>query len=337
MTQQQLGDDELEQLIRAHHFAPEGSDFPIRRVLHMISMGLDCDAVWIELANEGQTYIVAANRDVPPTWANPCGITAHVLSAGQAQEYSPLPSGHGGHNEFQRESGVLTLACWPLLGSGMKPIGALLAARHRAGVLNENDRKLISDGVRVIEDILSLRSESIRDPLTGCFNRRYFEQQLSQEARRSARTELPLTIAMIDVDRFKSYNDSAGHVAGDNALRLIGHALQESVRRAGDLPCRIGGEEFALVLPGTKSEHAQLLLERVAGQVRQLQIANPGNGGAVLTVSIGHATVTKQGGNAELQLLDYVEFADKALYRAKETGRDRVIAFDQLASDSAAD
>jgi diguanylate cyclase (GGDEF)-like protein len=162
------------------------------------------------------------------------------------------------------------------------------------------------------------------DGLTGIANRRQFDATLEAEWRRSARTQAPLSLLMIDVDCFKGYNDRCGHLAGDECLRRVAGALAGQPRRPADLVARYGGEEFVVVLPETPAEGALQVAESMRGAVQALGLAHPCSlAGPQVTVSIGAATRIPVTGQSPSSLVTY---ADKALYRAKRGGRNRVEA-----------
>ena len=167
----------------------------------------------------------------------------------------------------------------------------------------------------------SLRQQSIRDPLTGLFNRRYLEESLAVEIQRAKRSNSPFSVLMIDLDHFKRFNDTHGHEAGDIVLQTLGQFLQRHVR-GGDIACRYGGEEFILVLPGTNLELAQQRAEELSAGVRTLQVDFSGTSLGPLSISAGVATFPNHGDGAEMVL----QAADLALYQAKNEGRDRVVS-----------
>ena len=153
------------------------------------------------------------------------------------------------------------------------------------------------------------------DGLTGLSNRRHFDEYLELEWRRAMRDQAQLSLLMIDVDFFKTYNDSFGHVEGDEALRKVAAAIREASSRPSDLPARYGGEEFALVLPNTSPGGARLVAEKLRMAVEALKIPHiaPAEG-ASLTISIGLSTMTPVQGTDCRQL---IMAADKGLYTAK--------------------
>lgn len=174
-----------------------------------------------------------------------------------------------------------------------------------------------------------LRDQSIRDPLTGLFNRRYLEEALPAHLHRAARQRTPVAVLMADVDHFKRFNDSFGHESGDLALREIAACISDNVR-GEDLACRYGGEEFVLVLAGASAEEARARAEELGESVRSLRaLSDNGVVGQALTISIGIAVYPDDGATGR----DLVRVADVALYRAKSEGRDRVVCSGEGRSD----
>ena len=158
------------------------------------------------------------------------------------------------------------------------------------------------------------------DPLTGVANRRRFDEMLQAEFGRAQREQMPLSLLMIDIDHFKKYNDRRGHPAGDECLIRIAHTIRTQLHRPTDTLARIGGEEFAVLLPGTRVEGACERAETIRQGIEHLAVAHPRGG--VVTISIGvAATRGLAGPQTGPELL---ELADRALYRAKEAGRNRV-------------
>lgn len=168
-----------------------------------------------------------------------------------------------------------------------------------------------------------LRKLVFLDGLSGVYNRRYFDQQLTIEWGRSSRSTAPMSVLMIDVDYFKAFNDRYGHQAGDDCLRQIAGALKVSLKRPADLVARYGGEEFSCILPDTAFEDALVLAKDMEARVRGLHIKHETSelANKVASVSIGLATrtVDSQGDATTL-----IGLADAQLYMAKQAGRARV-------------
>ncbi len=167
-----------------------------------------------------------------------------------------------------------------------------------------------------------LKKQADRDELTGLANRRSLLAALNEEWRRMAREKNPLSVIMCDVDRFKAYNDTYGHAAGDECLTSVAAVLDAHTRRAGDLAARYGGEEFLVVLPGTPLQAAAQIAERIRTEIAGLDIAHESSDiAAYLTISLGVATAVP-GPGSSIDIL--LKAADDALYAAKEAGRNRV-------------
>lgn len=167
-----------------------------------------------------------------------------------------------------------------------------------------------------------LRELSRTDPLTGLANRRVFEETLKREFSRARRHKRPLALLMLDVDRFKRFNDTYGHPAGDACLAQVAQVLKEALVRPSDLVARYGGEEFAIVLPETPPHGAKTVSREILDGVRRLAIPHRELPWGVVTVSIGVAACLERFPETPGAL---VELADQALYRAKEDGRNRMV------------
>lgn len=170
----------------------------------------------------------------------------------------------------------------------------------------------------------TLRNQSIRDPLTGLFNRRYMEESLALEVQRAARRHGTLGVVMLDLDHFKRFNDTNGHDAGDQVLRELGALLHQRTR-GGDIACRYGGEEFTLILPDMPLEQVCTRIEEIRLACKQLDLRHRRQSLGTLTISAGVAMFPAHGTNSETLL----RTADLALYRAKAGGRDRVVTADE--------
>jgi diguanylate cyclase (GGDEF)-like protein/PAS domain S-box-containing protein len=178
----------------------------------------------------------------------------------------------------------------------------------------------------------ALQAMALQDSLTGLSNRRHFDRALDQEFRRSVRAGVALGMILFDVDKFKEYNDLYGHQAGDACLRAIASTIPALLNRPGDIAARYGGEEIALLLPGTTEAGAKALAERVAQAVRDLAIAHAGSPHGVVTISAGVEAFVPVRDVDTAALL--VEHADLALYAAKRAGRNAVLAFHEIVDAS---
>ncbi len=222
-------------------------------------------------------------------------------------------------------AGISTL-CVPLGAQGTS-LGLLHVNAPSDGGPGDNDAELIESIAEQLSMAIanlqlreSLRTQSIRDPLTGLFNRRYLEENLQRELMRCERRGLPLSLLMIDVDHFKAFNDQHGHAAGDAVLAHVGRTLESMVRNE-DLACRYGGEEFTVVLPEAGSDVAIQRAEAVRKEIAWSTLVHLRKTLGPVTVSIGVATFPRDGTTPEVLF----ELADASLYRAKAEGRDRVV------------
>jgi len=219
-----------------------------------------------------------------------------------------------------------TYLCMPMMAQG-EAIGLLhLTSGTSPGKLSETKQRM---AVTVTEHIglalanlklrETLRDQSVRDPLTGLFNRRFMEESLERELSRATRSQRTLGLIMIDIDHFKHFNDTYGHEAGDTLLRELGGFLQINVRE-GDIACRYGGEEFILILPEVTISAAVQRAEQLREEFKHRIVKYDGQSLGTITLSFGVALFPLHAATTDALLRQ----ADKALYRAKEAGRDRV-------------
>src|SRR6185295_7253870 len=184
-------------------------------------------------------------------------------------------------------------------------------------------RRLVEERTRALEEANQrLERLSSLDPLTGLANRRRFDEVLDVEWRRGCRSGGPISLALFDLDFFKPFNDTNGHLAGDECLRQVAQVLAGALGRAGDLVARYGGEEFVALLPGLSEPDASALAERLRAGVEGLGLAHAASTVApVVTISGGVATTVADEQRSPAAL---VAAADRALYQAKRGGRNRV-------------
>jgi diguanylate cyclase (GGDEF)-like protein/PAS domain S-box-containing protein len=230
------------------------------------------------------------------------------------------------HSRVESAGGTL---CIPLMAFG-NVIGALqiyIPADRNPGGLTEMQQQIalsIADhGALTLANLQlreALHGQAVRDVLTGLFNRRYMEEALNRELMRAQQNHTTIGVMMFDIDHFKHFNDTYGHLAGDAILRAIAGYLYTRVRSA-DIACRYGGEEFLVILPGAPLTILLQRAEELLTGVRQVQVIHDGRTLGAITVSIGIALFPTHGADAE----SLVRAADNALYQAKRAGRNRVI------------
>jgi diguanylate cyclase (GGDEF)-like protein/PAS domain S-box-containing protein len=230
-----------------------------------------------------------------------------------------------------------TYLCIPVLAQG-EALGVLhFQATEEVAAVADSEMSLqttfagqIGLSVANIRLREALRSQSIKDPLTGLYNRRFLTEMMDREIRRAARAEQSLGVLMLDLDHFKKFNDTYGHDAGDTILREAAVFLTKSIR-IEDTVCRFGGEEFVIILPTADLNAAHTRAERIRSKLRELTVLHQGQSLGMITVSVGVATLPEHGTSAK----ELIEAADAALYRAKREGRDRVVDAVPAPSDEA--
>jgi len=185
-------------------------------------------------------------------------------------------------------------------------------------------RKLInvSSELEIVNS--ELKKQANKDGLTGLANRRYLDKYLRVEISRSIRNKHQLAVILCDVDHFKKYNDSFGHLKGDDCLKDVAKALQSVCKRASDLVARYGGEEFAVVLPDTNIVDAERMAQAMCDAVSGMKCDHPESEHKVVTISMGVYSDEPDKSHNSVYML---EKADEALYKAKESGRNRVVAY----------
>jgi diguanylate cyclase (GGDEF)-like protein len=301
--------------------------------------------------DSGAVYVLNASRDMleaaavwgplPPASQNfaPADCWAH--RRGQVH----LALGHEQWCPHVNDERHLCV-CLPLLAQG-----ATLGILHLTDGLVKDDKadearmaekcklaKILADniglGIANLKLRESMRNLSIRDQLTGLFNRRYMEEALAQEQHRTKRNDARLAVIMIDIDHFKQFNDNFGHDGGDAILRELGAFFRTHVR-GSDIACRYGGEEFALILSPSTAEGARQRAEKIREGARLLSVNHANRDLGAITLSLGVAIFPDHASGAAALL----KAADVALYLAKSNGRDRVVMFagaDRVAGSDAA-
>jgi diguanylate cyclase (GGDEF)-like protein len=216
--------------------------------------------------------------------------------------------------------------CFPMM-VGDHPVGVILVSEGPN--LSQQDWRaveaaaaLVAISVRNVQALVEMRENSLRDGLTGCFNRAHALDTLNGELRRAQRARSPLSMVMFDIDKFKSVNDTYGHLAGDHLLAEVGQRLG-NVLRTSDVKCRYGGDEFLVILPETPAAGARQVAESIRLEMSRI-VLGTGDGEIRVTVSVGVATADHGERNAS----SLVAQADRALYHAKHKGRDQVCSTD---------
>lgn len=237
-------------------------------------------------------------------------VCAHVAAGGERpQPYACAPMIAQGET-----LGLLYLRARASADGSVAPLSS---AKEQLATAVAEQIALALSNLRLRE---TLRQQSVRDPLTGLYNRRFLEEALDREIVRVERKSLPLAVIMIDVDNFKNFNDTFGHEAGDAVLRDLGSVLQRYVR-GSDIACRYGGEEFTIVLPEATLEIARQRAETLREAVRELRMVHDGKSLGAITLSLGVAGFPDHGRRREHLL----QAADAALYEAKNAGRNQVV------------
>jgi len=217
---------------------------------------------------------------------------------------------------------IVFYAGYPLKSPDGFAVGALCAIDRRVRDLSDTQRGALKDLADIVQDQFLLDRLAHRDVLTGLYNRRYLDDCLENEWRRQARLSAPVSLLTFDVDHFKQYNDAFGHPQGDICLKQIADAAYEQFGRASDFLARYGGEEFVVLLPGTDAAGAHLKAEQLRTAIAELGVTQASDADSpVVTISIGGATQIPRADEDARVLIDQ---ADRALYLAKNSGRNRV-------------
>ncbi len=300
---------------------PGQTDFNIDRIVRMAAMATDCEEAGFSIFSRGMRVDVATHGGQIHIGPDAISVAALVMAWGQPiyqdGKNLVLP------NQPDGFSGAVAAA--PVLTPKGDVIGVLwLGRRSPVSLQNDANWKVINDCVRLIEDSLSLRQTALRDELTGLYNRRFFDEQLQSEWHRCLRREEPMSLLLLDLDRFKSINDTAGHCAGDRVIRQVANVLEGQSHRAGDSISRYGGEEFAILKPGCTAQASVKLANALRAAVETAGLAHPGESvrdGGVVTVSVGVVTLLPSPCGSVQEL---IHAADQAMYAAKRSGRNQV-------------
>lgn len=254
------------------------------------------------------------------------GLTSHILNQDDPLAVPEIRKNPKFDNPVMLKEGIRSLIASPLKAEG-RIMGILYVDDFIPRVFTAREISLLSllssiaamaiEKTRLLENT---RLMAITDELTGLYNHRHFRQQLNLEISRAARYHRSLSLMMIDIDYFKNYNDTNGHVKGNEVLKELGRILKEMSREV-DIVARYGGEEFSIIMPETERAKARTLSERLRKKIETHRFENAHKQpNKKLTVSIGAASYPRNAANA----FDLIEQADRALYEAKRAGRNRV-------------
>jgi len=289
---------------------------------------LPCDHSSVRVVNAGgdellasaRSGVGAATHSAPPLKRGE-GIGGWVLAHGRPANVSDTRKDSRFVSIPEQGFSILSILAIPLLYGG-RAIGIFSASSPEADAFSSDDellaRLLANSSVPAIERARLARL-AVTDDLTLTYNARYLTPRVEEELERARRSSSPLSVAMLDLDRFKLVNDTYGHATGDAVLRAFSDRVRENTRRI-DVLVRRGGEEFVVILPATTTEQATALAERVRSAIGDTPIAVAGDVEVPQTVSIG--VVTWDGSEPANSL---VNRADEAMYRAKGAGRNRVV------------
>ncbi|GAB1622292.1 GGDEF domain-containing protein [Agarivorans albus] len=212
---------------------------------------------------------------------------------------------------------LVLLLSWGVLNIVLRRAETLVKANFSEGALNRAKALELADSHAL------MRHQSERDPLTGLYNRAIFEQTLALHWRLSSRANTSLSLLLIDVDFFKPYNDHYGHVAGDQCLSKVANLFTQALQREDDIVARYGGEEFVMVLPNTDTKGALQVAARVRTLMAEAKLRHEySTAASYVTVSIGISCLIPV---AQQSTKEIVDKADKALYRAKQLGRNQAV------------
>ena len=255
------------------------------------------------------------------------GVGAEEMVAGEPDEIalfylrklraSPPPES-GEHPKPLAESNRL---CFPFFSEN-EVTGGIWMVRPADAVIDEIDERLLNGVSNQLEATLSkleFQYRAVTDAMTGLYNHRYFQQEMNRQIDRTQRMNGNFTLVMSDLDHFKRVNDTFGHQQGDIVLRAVAGAIKKSIRGKIDVPCRYGGEEFGIILPDTPLEGAKIFADRLRNAVEELEFDFDGRS-VRITISIGLATFP----DSATDKRSLIESADRALYVAKESGRNAV-------------
>ena len=258
------------------------------------------------------------------TWRSTLDGVVRVFGYTRLERYPLIVTAGYDRDSIRREwlaGNLVNLLLNLALLCAITGMGIMLLRQVGANVRNQIELTYVRDELTNINH--TLQSLALVDGLTGLANRRQFDALLEQGLLKSLKTGDPIALVMIDIDCFKRFNDTYGHVAGDECLQDVAHALKESVHFHGDVVARYGGEEFAVIMPNTDESEAKIVAERAVRSVMEMGIAHESTEVSlgIVTISAGYSSLVSEGKPAEAEQLK--KEADRALYRAKRNGRNQ--------------
>jgi diguanylate cyclase (GGDEF)-like protein len=311
-AQERIRAEELERLVGLSRAVAMASDFTrLSQALWRFLPKLTGDrSLWLMICHQGCWDVLLRDSEDrrPAEQLEALAERVLIAAAGRGSDAMCVP--------FE------DLTCFPLMVGG-HPAGMLLV-RNAPPLTTQSCRALeaaaamTAIAVRNVQTLIETRDNSLRDGLTGCFNRAHAVDTLKSELRRATRKGAPLSMVMFDVDHFKQVNDTYGHIAGDQLLAEVGRRLDELLRTT-DVKCRYGGDEFLILLPDTPAAGARRVAESIRQHMSDI-VLRTGDAEVRVTVSVGVACAERE----ELDATSFIARADRALYSAKRAGRDRV-------------
>jgi diguanylate cyclase (GGDEF)-like protein len=306
----------------------------LNRILNQVRVVLDCEHSSILLVNEElqrlEFAILTKEEDsrllkdtslrmgegvAGTVWQN--GMPVMIVDTASDPRFS---------DRADRKTSMHTrsLIAVPLTVDG-RIIGVMEALNKKRDTFDDFDLQMlqyVSTQSAIAIKNADLYNMATRDGMTKLYIHKYFKERLLEEFRRSQRKGYPLSLVMLDIDHFKSLNDTYGHQAGDRVLIEVARVIRDNTR-AIDIPCRYGGEEFAIILPETIRDHAMAFSERIRGLIEVLSIEYQGT---VIHVTVSGGVATSNV-SAPADTDEFIRFADRALYDSKEGGRNRILFF----------
>ncbi len=284
------------------------------------------DNIWATCAaDQPESSPVISTSAADGNWTKPEAVDAPI------DQTAPHQATHQSTHQSIHQSVYQSIHTEPLLA-------LLNQANLPAALLDQINQQLahLEEQMQAQSQMIEqLRQESLTDSLTGLPNRRAYEEKIQAEWSRAMRTSQPLALVSLDVDHFKRYNDIYGHAQGDFCLQAVAQILRQSVQRGGDLVCRVGGEEFMVVLPGATSHTAKALADKIRLSLNARALQHEQNeAGQIVTLSIGVAHTVPSPHQTPADLYRAV---DRALYQAKQQGRNQISLAEVVPGASGAD